>query len=58
MERTKKSLVLDLDNTLWGGVVGGGWAGESELGPETSMGQVYMEVQSYIKELKNAWSNA
>ena len=50
--KNKKSLVLDLDNTLWGGVVGEDGPENLELGPETSMGQVYMEVQSYIKELK------
>ena len=50
--KNKKSLVLDLDNTLWGGEGGEDGPENLELGPETSMGQVYMEIQSYIKELK------
>lgn len=51
--KNKKSLVLDLDNTLWGGVVGDDGAENLELGPETSMGQVFTEVQHYVKSLKD-----
>ena len=51
--KNKKSLVLDLDNTLWGGVVGDDGPDNLELGPETSMGQVFTEFQAYIKELKS-----
>lgn len=51
--KNKKSLVLDLDNTLWGGVVGDDGPENLELGPETSMGQVFAEFQAYIKELKS-----
>ena len=51
--KNKKSLVLDLDNTLWGGVVGDDGVENLELGPETSMGQVFAEFQSYVKHLKN-----
>jgi len=50
--KNKKGLVLDLDNTLWGGVIGDDGQEGIEIGPETSMGQVYSEFQSYIKELK------
>lgn len=50
--KNKKGLVLDLDNTLWGGVVGEDGIEGIELGPETSMGQVYSEFQAYIKGLK------
>ena len=50
--KNKKSLVLDLDNTLWGGVVGDDGAENLEIGQETSMGQVYSEFQSYIKAQK------
>ena len=38
--RNKKSLVLDLDNTLWGGIVGDDGVENLEIGQETSMGQV------------------
>ena len=48
--KNKKALVLDLDNTLWGGVVGDDGPENIEIGQETSMGQVYAEFQSYLKE--------
>ena len=51
--KNKKALVLDLDNTLWGGVVGDDGADNLEIGQETSMGQVYAEFQSYIKAQKD-----
>lgn len=50
--KNKKSLVLDLDNTLWGGIVGDDGVENLEIGQETSMGQVYAEFQSYIKAQK------
>lgn len=50
--KNKKALALDLDNTLWGGIVGDDGAENLELGQETSMGQVYTEFQSYLKGLQ------
>lgn len=50
--RNKKSLVLDLDNTLWGGIVGDDGVENLEIGQETSMGQVYSEFQGYVKAQK------
>ena len=50
--KNKKGFVLDLDNTLWGGVVGDDGVGNIQLGPETSAGQVYSEFQQYIKQHK------
>lgn len=50
--KNKKVLMLDMDNTLWGGVIGDDGVENIELGRETSMGQIYMEFQNYIKELK------
>jgi len=49
--KNKKALALDLDNTLWGGVVGDDGPERLELGQETSRGQAYTEFQSYLKEL-------
>lgn len=49
--KNKKALVLDLDNTLWGGVVGDDGQEGIEIGRETSMGQVFSEFQGYLKEL-------
>ena len=51
--RNKKAIALDLDNTLWGGIVGEDGPENLEIGPETSMGQVYAEFQEYIKEQKD-----
>ncbi|MCR5108599.1 MAG: HAD-IIIC family phosphatase [Lachnospiraceae bacterium] len=50
--RNKKVLALDLDNTLWGGVIGDDGPENIEIGQETSLGQTYSEFQSYVKELK------
>lgn len=47
--KNKKALVLDLDQTLWGGIVGDDGPENLEIGQETSMGQVFAEFQSYIK---------
>ena len=51
--KNKKVLALDLDNTLWGGIVGDDGVENLEIGPETSMGQVYSEFQEYIKSHKD-----
>lgn len=51
--KNKKALVLDLDNTLWGGIVGDDGVDQLEIGQETSIGQVYSEFQAYIKEQKS-----
>ena len=51
--KNKKAVALDLDNTLWGGVVGDDGVDGIELGEETPNGQAYREFQSYIKELKH-----
>ncbi len=51
--KNKKALVLDLDNTLWGGIVGDDGVENLEIGQETSAGQVYSEFQSYIKAQKD-----
>ena len=51
--RNKKALVLDLDNTLWGGVVGDDGVDGIAIGPEVPEGQVYAEFQSYCKALKS-----
>ncbi|MBQ9610612.1 MAG: HAD-IIIC family phosphatase [Lachnospiraceae bacterium] len=50
--KNKKGFVLDLDNTLWGGVVGDDGADNIEIGPEEAVGQAYLEFQQYLKEHK------
>lgn len=49
---TKKCIVLDLDNTLWGGIVGEDGAEGIKLGP-TPEGRPFMEFQKYILSLFN-----
>lgn len=50
--KNKKVLALDLDNTLWGGIVGDDGAENLKIGQETSEGQVYSEFQAYLKAHK------
>ena len=47
--KNKKAFNLDLDNTLWGGVIGDDGADNIEIGQETSLAQTYSEFQEYIK---------
>lgn len=49
---SKKCLVLDLDNTLWGGVIGDDGVDGIILGAETPDGEAYRDFQKYILELK------
>jgi FkbH-like protein len=46
--RSKKCLVLDLDNTLWGGVVGDDGLDGIVLGQGDALGEAYLSVQSYV----------
>lgn len=50
--KNKKGFVLDLDNTLWGGIIGDDGVDNIAIGQETSMGQVYSEFQEYLKAHK------
>jgi FkbH-like protein len=45
--RTRKCIVVDLDNTLWGGIVGEDGPGGIRLG-DTSPGSEYREFQRYL----------
>jgi FkbH-like protein len=46
--RNKKALVLDLDNTLWGGVIGDDGVQNIRLGSETPDGMAYADFQRYV----------
>jgi FkbH-like protein len=48
----KKCLVLDLDNTLWGGVVGDDGVSGICIGTGTPGGEAYLAFCQYIKSLK------
>ncbi|MDE7230809.1 MAG: HAD-IIIC family phosphatase [Oscillospiraceae bacterium] len=52
MGRNKKVLALDLDNTLWGGVIGDDGQAGIEIGSETSEGQSFKRLQEFIKAHK------
>lgn len=49
--KIKKCLVLDLDNTLWGGVIGDDGIGGIEIG-ELGRGHAFTNFQRWLKELK------
>jgi FkbH-like protein len=48
---SKKCLVLDLDNTLWGGVVGDDGLEGIILGEGSAAGEAYLALQRYAKQL-------
>lgn len=47
--KNKKGFVLDLDNTLWGGIIGDDGVENIALGQETAEGEAYLEFQEYLK---------
>lgn len=49
---SKKCLVLDLDNTLWGGVIGDDGVDQIKIGTESAVAEVHTALQSYAKALK------
>jgi FkbH-like protein len=50
--RSKKCLVLDLDNTLWGGVVGDDGVENLILGRDHPVGEAFLDFQRYVKNLQ------
>ena len=48
----KKCVILDLDNTLWGGVIGDDGISGIQIG-ELGLGHAYTDFQMWLKELKN-----
>ena len=49
---SKKCIVLDLDDTLWGGVIGDDGVKNIVLGQENALGRAFTDFQKYILELK------
>jgi len=49
--RARKVLVLDLDHTIWGGVVGDVGLDGLALGPETADGEAFVAFQRYAQAL-------
>jgi len=50
--KNKKAVAVDLDNTLWGGVVGDDGVDGIEIGHETPTAESYLAFQNYVKEQK------
>jgi FkbH-like protein len=50
--RIKKCLVLDLDNTMWGGIIGDDGIENIEVG-SLGIGKAFTEFQYWLKKLKN-----
>ena len=48
----KKCLILDLDNTIWGGVIGDDGVEGIQLGHGLGIGKAFTEFQLWIKKLK------
>ena len=48
--KNKKGFVLDLDNTLWGGIVGDDGVDNLMIGEETADAEAYTDFQKYLKE--------
>src|SRR5947208_13435934 len=51
--KSRKCLVLDLDNTLWGGVIGDDGPGNIIIGRETPLAEAYTAFQEYCLALRN-----
>lgn len=49
--KIKKCIILDLDNTIWGGVIGDDGIGGIEIG-ELGRGHAYSDFQRWLKQLK------
>lgn len=48
----KKCLILDLDNTLWGGVIGDDGLEGIQLGHSLGIGKAFTEFQMWLKKLR------
>jgi FkbH-like protein len=48
----KKCVILDLDNTLWGGIIGDDGMEGIEIG-NLGMGKAFTRLQKWLKQLKN-----
>jgi len=51
--RAKKCLILDLDNTLWGGVIGDDGLDRIQIGKETAVAEAYTAFQKYCLSLRH-----
>ena len=50
----KKLLITDLDNTLWGGVIGDDGVHGIKSGMDTAMGEMHSFFQSYLRDIRSS----
>jgi FkbH-like protein len=50
--KSKKCLILDLDNTLWGGIIGDDGLQNLVLGSDHPVGAAFRDFQQYVKDLQ------
>lgn len=50
--RSKKCLVVDLDNTIWGGIVGDDGVQNLILGRDHPVGEAFSDFQRYVQDLQ------
>jgi FkbH-like protein len=49
--KSKKCLVVDFDNTIWGGIVGEVGPDNIEIGNNSPVGEIFLRFQKYIYDL-------
>ena len=49
--KSKKCLVLDFDNTIWGGIIGEVGSDNIEIGNNSHLGEIFLRFQKYIYDL-------
>lgn len=50
--KSKKALILDLDNTLWGGVIGDDGIAGIRIGQGNAVGEAYVSFQRYVLAMR------
>lgn len=51
--KTRRVLVLDLDNTVWGGVIGDDGVEGIKIGNGSALGEAYLDIQKMALALRN-----
>ena len=49
--KSKKCLIVDFDNTIWGGIVGEVGPNGIEIGNDSPLGEIFLRFQKYIRDL-------
>jgi FkbH-like protein len=52
--KSRRCLVLDLDNTLWGGVIGDDGLGAIQIAQGDAIGEAFLDFQRYVLSLRDA----